>query len=387
MLKSLVKNLKLTLLLCCVVFRRVVYGKATRSVGVPRKIVIAQFSKLGDMVCTTPMFRAVKEHFPEVKLYVIGNATNKFILDENKDVDHYFIYNHNFFRLLLKLKTEQADFACMCAPNFIGLALLFLAGIPCITTPKVSGGWSPLETWWFRVIRRYVILKTHTMGQYAPREYLRLLEPIGIFTDNTTKYLSFSAAAAGDVDKLFIEYKIDFHRDLLIGIIPSAGNKIKQWSPLNFAAVADYLIFNYDAKIFLVGSQADRMEADETEKYIKIKNRVYNLAGKLNIDQLKCFISHLNMLVGVDTGPIYIAEAFGVATVDIVGPMDENEQPPRGSSHRIVVSPIRKKSAIHIMNARSYDSVEAKKQVDLITADMVISTMRDLMYNLHLVLK
>ena len=36
----------------------------------------------------------------------------------------------------------------------------------------------------------------------------------------------------------------------------------------------------------------------------------------------------VHLFISVDTGPIYIAEAFNVPTVDIVGPVDENVQPP-----------------------------------------------------------
>ncbi len=78
---------------------------------------------------------------------------------------------------------------------------------------------------------------------------------------------------------------------------------------------------------------------------------------------MHCFIS-------VDTGPIYIAEAFGIPTIDIVGPMDENEQPPRGPMHRIVrtdAAPV-----IHIMNSRVYDAAKARKAIEDITVDMVV---------------
>ena len=44
----------------------------------------------------------------------------------------------------------------------------------------------------------------HKMRHYAPREYLRLLEPIGIFTEDTTKHLSFSSEAKNSIER-FLE--------------------------------------------------------------------------------------------------------------------------------------------------------------------------------------
>ena len=96
-----------------------------------------------------------------------------------------------------------------------------------------------------------------------------------------------------------------------------------------------------------------------------------NSSGIFNIDELKALISKINLFISVDTGPIYIAEAFGVPTVDIIGPVDEREQPPVGPRHRIAYIKDRKEAAIHILNARMYDYAEAKRQIDGITTDMV----------------
>ena len=75
------------------------------------------------MVCTTPMFRAVKEKYPKAKVLVIGNRVNKEILGGNTDVDGYLVYENSFWKLLKKIKNEKADFACDTNPNLVGLAL------------------------------------------------------------------------------------------------------------------------------------------------------------------------------------------------------------------------------------------------------------------------
>ena len=48
-------------------------------------------------------------------------------------------------------------------------------------------------------------------------------------------------------------------------------------------------------------------------------------------------------------------------TIDITGPMDENEQPPVGRFHKVVV-PDRKKPELHVLNARVYNEKEALGQ-------------------------
>jgi ADP-heptose:LPS heptosyltransferase len=100
---------------------------------------------------------------------------------------------------------------------------------------------------------------------------------------------------------------------------------------------------------------------------------VVNACEKFSIDELKACISKLDLFVAVDTGPIYIAEAFDVPTVDIVGPMDENEQPPRGEKHVVVIPPNHRISELHIMNAREYNAEEALKQTLSVMPEMVFT--------------
>ncbi len=52
-----------------------------------KNVAVIQMAKLGDMVCTTPMFRAIKLAHPEWRLIVVGNLINKNLLSYNNDID------------------------------------------------------------------------------------------------------------------------------------------------------------------------------------------------------------------------------------------------------------------------------------------------------------
>ena len=92
-----------------------------------------------------------------------------------------------------------------------------------------------------------------------------------------------------------------------------------------------------------------------------------------DIDELKALIAKLHLLIAIDTGPIYIAEAFDIPTIDIIGPIDEKEQPPRGPLNRNVLPPERKRPELFVLNARSYNRKEAIRQVRSITVSLVIN--------------
>lgn len=344
-------------------------GRTDKKIENPKKVIIVQMAKLGDMVCTTPMFRAIKEKYPELEVIVVGNSINQKILEGNKDVDKYIIFD-GFFSVIKKIKQEKIDFACVTAPDFTSLSVLYLSSIPMICAPRIENGYSPYETLEYKILSNFVIKKPHKMGSYAPREYLRLLEPIDIFTDNTKKHLVFSQEAYKNVSD-YLEKNNIKKEDLIVGISPSAGSKIKCWSTEKFAQFADYIYKKYNAKVIIIGSERDKEKVEEMIRFLHKDTKIFNVLNIFNIDELKALISKMNIFISVDTGPIYIAEAFNVATIDIIGAVSEVEQPPVSDIHRVVYLRDRKKPELHIMNARVYNKKEVLRQINEISVEMV----------------
>lgn len=340
----------------------------------PQKILVVQLAKLGDMVCTTPMFRAIKRKYPSSKVYVVGDTVNQKILEGNIDVDSYIIFDHgHIWDVINKIQAEKFDFACTTGPDFLSLVLLVFSRIKLIAAPRVVGG-EANQTRTYSVLQRFVCSSTFRMGTYAPRERLRLLEHIGIYTEDTDKHLSFSKEASASIKTM-----LESHTGgMLVGIAPGVGNTIKEWPAERFGVIAEYMLEKHNASIVLIGGPKDASLAETVVNGVTNQKKVINTVGEVSIDELKALISELNLFIAVDTGPIYIAEAFGVPTIDIVGPMDEREQPPIGKKHVVVVPPERSAPATHIFNSHARDKREARRQALSITSDMVIKKVEKL---------
>jgi len=328
-LRLKVKNIYL-LFLCY--FKFIIRGRADKKIAQPPKILIVQISKLGDMVCTTPMFRAIKLKYPQSEIYVLGNAINKNLLHHHPDINGYIVLSDNTFRLIKELKKERFDFACLTMPDLVSLAVVYLAGIPLICAPKITTGYSPYNTKPFRLASKLVMSKNYEIKKYTPGEYLKLLELIGIYTNNTKKHLTYSLLAEKKIEEFFTEYNINPGSDFIIGLSPAAGNKIKLWSPAKFAALMDYIYSRYQVKIIIIGTKADTPLVTEVISHLNPASQALNTAGMFDLEEVKALISRMSLFISVDTGPIFIAEAFEVPTIDIVGPVDENVQPPGANS-------------------------------------------------------
>lgn len=358
------------LLLISVYLRWLFHGSARTAPEQPHAILVVQTAKLGDMVCSTPVFRAIKEKYPQTKLVVLGDAVGQKVLENNSDVDDYIVDVKDPFRLSQLMRAKHFDASIVLVPDSKAIAASYLAGIPFIAGPRIENGFCPWQTKTYRALLRLVHAEPHRMGHYAPREYLHLLEPLGIHVEDTTKHLGYSKEAEELVEAFLKQHALIEKKFAVIS--PSAGNKIKNWPADRFARVAEYLV-EKDLPVVVIGGERDREEVDAMMVALEKPAGVSNAMGQFSIDELKAFIARAALFVSVDTGPIYIAEAFGVPTVDIVGPMDEREQPPIGPAHVVVVPP-RKEPEIHIMNARFFVSEKVKEQVMATTDKMVIDS-------------
>lgn len=356
----------LVLVLCKFLFR----GRADKMPKSIKTILVVPVGKLGDIVCTTPVFKALRDTMPDVKIVAAGNTSLlKSLLPDSGLVDEYCDLDSK--TKIQSIKKINADVAVVTGATFELVAPLYLSGIPLITAPVVKNGYSPNETRPYKILQKLIHTFPYRINEYAPRERLRSLEAVNIFSDDTKKVLGFSDTADRKAELFLKKNGIDVKKDFIVGISPSSGNKIKEWPTARFAEIADYVYKKYQAKICILGSKNDGPKVTEMIGNLNNETVVVDTSGIFNLDELKACISKLSLFISVDTGPIYIAEAFDIPTINIVGPVDERVQPPRGSMHRNVLPPKRTYAPLSILNARSYDQQEAMRQVLSTTVSLV----------------
>lgn len=367
----------LALIAVCYIYS-IVRGTARK---VPKKIenfAVMPASRLGDMVCATPIFHALKQHRASAKVTVVGLANCKDVHEGNPDVDRYVALDpNNFWVNVRTIRALKADVAIITSPSFEAVAMYFLAGLPLIIGPRIENGFSPYNTKSYRLMQKLFLPISHRMGTYAPREYLRMLEPLGVQTEDTHKHVYFSAQAGDKIRDFFAEHRLVPGTDFIVGMSVSAGNKIKRWDPRKFAALADWLSSQYKATIVFIAGAKEKHETAEALAHVASSTRYIDTSGLFSLDQLKACISKFDLFISVDTGPIYVAEALSIPTVDITGPIDPYEQPPIGKLHKVVHIVDRVAPELYVMNARVYNHAEAVRQTEAISVEMVQKAVRE----------
>ena len=78
-----------------------------------KSVLILKYDRIGDMVVTTPIFRELKEAFPDISISVLASESNKDVVKYNPYIDHiYTNYKNSIFGdlpSLLKLRKKSFD--------------------------------------------------------------------------------------------------------------------------------------------------------------------------------------------------------------------------------------------------------------------------------------
>ncbi|MFH1575342.1 MAG: glycosyltransferase family 9 protein, partial [Candidatus Nealsonbacteria bacterium] len=299
------------------------------------KILIIQIGKIGDMVCTTPIFREIKKKFPQSRLSVIIIPRSKDILKNNPHIDQTILITDypNFadkFRLINKLRKERYDWAlCLDIAGAFLNALAFWSLIPdrITMTYKYAG----------EIMRSLFVFSNHRLeykrGTSVLNHRLSLLKFMGIDQASGEKEIFITQEEEKKASDFLKKRNLE-RSDLLIGISCTSMLEFRQWGLEKFAALADMLIEKLNAKIVFIGAAGDFAKNEKTRKMMR--HHSVNASGEFELSELPAFLKNLKLFISMDTGPIYIANTVGVPVVDIVGPDDIREQGPSGPNVGLV---------------------------------------------------
>jgi O-antigen biosynthesis protein len=117
----------------------------------------------------------------------------------------------------------------------------------------------------------------------------------------------------------------------VVCIHPAAGNETKQWPVSYFSDLMNALLVTEDIHFSIIGGPDDAEIAEGIIELVSDSNRVFNLIGKLKLEELSYFLDTCSLFVGNDSGPKHLAAGIGVPTIGIQsGIVDAHEWGPQG---------------------------------------------------------
>ncbi|MBI3756056.1 MAG: glycosyltransferase family 9 protein [Deltaproteobacteria bacterium] len=298
-----------------------------------RRILVIQTAKIGDIICSTSVFRAIKKKYPYAHLSALVNPVAIELLEYNPYINEIVSLDNGFYkgftgkmRLAKMFRNGRYDIAISLNPTVPFTLAVFWALIPVRLSlmPDFAGITYKLAS----VFSTY--FERHRRGRLVAETYMAMLKAIGIDDDDISKDVFHSPDADDKVERFLTPELRTLNSKLKIGLAVTSGNKLKEWGAENMAVLADKLITELGVGVILIGAKRDRDVADEISSLVEHKSKMIDTVGKFNLAELPPLIERLSLFIGVDTGIAYMADALNIPIVNIAGPSDMEDQRPTG---------------------------------------------------------
>lgn len=281
-----------------------------------RRCVVIRTDHLGDLLLTTPLFRALSESGFEVEAVVPGNI--RAILDHNphlKKVHDLQTISPHFPVGWLKLRKwlSRQGYTHIILPNAQVKELVWasaFSGIP-VKIAMWSGSWGRI------------------LGHEVVRARLRENpQPLAQVILKSAQTLGIDPVPSSPVIRLVEEERIAA-KNLLnarlnggpyIGIHPGSRGSACNLPPQVYGTLAEKILQGTDYKIVVTGTASERGLCDSWSESVRRSPRVWLSMGELvsegsDLRMLASIIAQLRLLIVPSTGPLQIASALKVSSL------------------------------------------------------------------------
>lgn len=301
-----------------------------------KRILIVRTDRLGDVLLSTPVIKALREEFPQSYIAMLVSSYSKDAVEGNPYLDEVILLDKErehknwlrSFKLVRKIKKKKFDLALVLHPTNRAHLMVFLSGIPRrIGYDRKLG---------FLLTDR--IKHAKQLGERHESEYsLDLARYLGIEPDDNKLFMPIIPESEKWVRELFRQEGIN-ETDKLLALNPAASCPSKIWPTERFARLADRLAQKYGFKVLVIASAKDSGLAANLIQHMR--SSAINLAGKTSVTQLASLLKRCQLFISNDSGPVHIACAVDTPVISIFGRNQAGLSPkrwgPQGARSKIL---------------------------------------------------
>lgn len=309
--------------------------------SINKAIIIRQHNQFGDVLCTTPLFRALKTNFNLKELAVVVSPQNIDAVRGSRYVDKIINYDKlSFYRkpsLFVKfLRDLRNGYDLLLVPSNVSISLtndiLAFASKARTKIGPRSLEDKPNET--MSVYDIAVELQWNGKIAHQARRNMEIAAALGINISEQGEEMEFEVASSDLSEASRFAGMSKESGPLRIAIHAGAGKIANRWNVWNFAKLSELLHDELDAELFFTEGTFDHEPIEHLINLVKVPFvRVRNRA----IPFVAGILKRMNLVITNDTGIMHLAAAVGTPTLSLFGPTDPLQWGPAGKSHRFIL--------------------------------------------------
>ena len=314
-----------------------------------RRVLVVKLRHHGDVLLSSPVFRVLKAHLPQVEVDALVYHDTREMLSGHPNVSQVHTIDRDWkhqgiisqtraeWRLISQLRSRRYDMLLHLTEHPRGAWLTRLLRPQISVAPRATGMSEGRNSNWWRASFTHTFPLPKTTFRHTVEQNLDALRRLGIHPTVEEKKLVLvpGIEAEQKIDALMAAHGVAAKR--FIHMHPTSRWFFKTWPADKFAEL-----------ILRLGKQGEQVvltAAPTTEERNMIaaikthlKAPIVDLTGELNLKELAALTARAKAFVGVDSAPMHIAAAMQTPTVALFGPSGEKHWGPWGVKFRVVAS-------------------------------------------------
>ncbi len=288
------------------------------------RILIIRLAPLGETVLTTPVIRALRQHFQEAHIAYMVAPTREDLVSANPHLNEVLTYQSSVPKLIYQIVQRKFQMAVVLQPTFRLVLHTFLARIPFRVGFETNTGGKRLL---------HIAVPNNT-EQHETQRYLDVVRALDIeITDDDPEVFVDEAGKAWGND--FLENQSLNDGKPIIGLNPGSATTYRRWPTDSFAILGDMLHKAYDAHIIITTGPREDKLAHHIAKQMAYSPITVNDITPM---QLAALLQRCHLYISNDTGPMHLSIAVKTPTIALFGGSNPTQWGPMWDRHTVIAS-------------------------------------------------
>ncbi len=328
------------------------------------RILIIRLAPLGETVLTTPVIRALRQHFRDAYITYMVAPTREDLVSANPHLNEVLTYQASVPKLIYQIARRKFQMAIVLQPTFRLVLHTFLARIPFRIGFETNAGSKKLLN----------LAVPNNTAQHETQRYLDVIRALDIEVTDDEPEVFVDSASTAWANNFLEDQKLN-NNNPIIGLNPGAATTYRRWHASNFAVLGDRLHETYGAHIVITTGPREGELAHQVATQMSRPAVIVNQATPM---QLAALLQRCNLYISNDTGPMHLSTAVKTPTIAVFGASNLIQWAPPWDKHAVVAReacPFMK-----TLSSKEWDTHtdRARENFEAITPDTVMATVEKL---------
>ena len=328
------------------------------------RILIIRLAPLGETILTTPVIRALRQHFREAHIAYMVAPTREDLVSANPHLNEVLTYQASVPKLIYQMARRKFQMAVILQPTFRLVLHTFIARIPFRIGFETNAGGKKLLS----------LAVQNNTAQHETQRYLDVVRVLGVEVVDDEPEVFVDAAGNAWVSNFLENQNLDDGKPI-IGLNPGAATVYRRWQASNFAVLGDLLHETYNAHIVITTGPREIELAAQLAEQMSHSPVIVDQATPM---QLAALLQRCNLYISNDTGPMHLSTAVKTPTIALFGASNLIQWSPPWNRHAVIARkacPLMK-----TLSSKEWDAYpdRARENLDTITPDTVMATVEKL---------